>query len=200
VPSEEQLATTVRLSVTVPKDVTIDQITSTAGFMAVKATDSAGDTVITWTATGTGIAPAQATDLVATAGALPDRPTVSFDAVQTYSNGDMVYWNQQQTGQTEPPFPEPTLKLAGSTAGAQPDRASLGPAAESQTPAPAPSASAASTDRATVTVGQQPNSAPGEPWGPAVVGGILGAAGVAAVMVIRRRRLPAGNDKPTTKS
>jgi periplasmic copper chaperone A len=138
VPSEEQVAATIRLSVTVPADVTITDVPPPAGWIAVMARDGAGDTVVTWTAQGAGLQPAQSIDFLASASALPDRPTVSFDAVQTYSNGDMVYWNQQQVGATEPPFPAPVLTLAGATPGVAPDSVALTPTPRGA-PAPKPS-------------------------------------------------------------
>jgi uncharacterized protein YcnI len=185
VPSEEQVATTIRLSITVPADVTVKQVPAVTGWMNVMAKDTAGDTVITWTAQGGGLAPAQAADFLVDVGALPNHPTLSSDVVQTYSNGDVVYWNQPQTGPIEPPFPAPTLKLAGGTSGAVPDLPSLTPATSTTPSTPA------KTPEVTTAAATAPAGTPGWAVGLAIAGGCVLGAAATATAVNRRRRPPA---------
>src|SRR6202008_1470259 len=48
------------------------------------------------------------------AGPLPKAESVSLQAVQTYSDGKVVSWNEKAAqGQPEPEHPAPVLKLAG---------------------------------------------------------------------------------------
>ncbi|MEV0768558.1 DUF1775 domain-containing protein [Nocardia salmonicida] len=52
------------------------------------------------------------------AGPLPTQDTVSFRAVQTYSDGKVVTWDQPSVdGAPEPEFPLPVLALAAASAG-----------------------------------------------------------------------------------
>lgn len=181
VPSEEQVATTIRVRVTVPADVTIIDIPPVAGWIGVMAKDRAGDTVLTWTAQGAGVAPTQATDFLATASALPNRPTVSFATVQTYSNGDMVYWSQAQVGATVPPYPAPVLTLAGATAGATPDIAGITPAAPVVSAAPVPQAPSAA-------MSAPPAVVPGWVIALGVGGGVVILAGAIALVIVLLRQ------------
>jgi uncharacterized protein YcnI len=75
---------------------------------------------VTWTAksTAAGLQPGQADDFIVIAGQLPDAPSVTFRALQTYSNGDVVKWIETQApGADEPEHPAPVLELvkAGSS-------------------------------------------------------------------------------------
>jgi uncharacterized protein YcnI len=52
-------------------------------------------------------------DFDVTAGALPDTATLTFKALQSYSNGELVRWiGVSQAGQPEPDNPAPVLTLA----------------------------------------------------------------------------------------
>jgi uncharacterized protein YcnI len=69
---------------------------------------------ITWTAqAGQGLKPGEYGDFTFIAGQLPDTSTLVFGAIQTYSDGSVVRWNQRAAaGSTvEPDFPAPTLTL-----------------------------------------------------------------------------------------
>jgi uncharacterized protein YcnI len=201
VPSEEQVATTVRLSMTIPADVKVTQIPAKTAWISIMAKDTAGDTVVTWTAQQSGIAPAAAVDFLVRAAALPNHPTVSFDVVQTYSNGDMVYWNQKQVGATLPPYPAPVLKLAGAAPGAAPDSAGLTPApngaaATASAPAApngaAATASAPAAPRVTAAAPTARNTGiPGWALGLAIGGSAVIGAAIATAAVILLRRRPA---------
>jgi uncharacterized protein YcnI len=69
---------------------------------------------ITWTAaTGQGLKPGEYGDFTFIAGLLPDAPKLVFGAIQTYSDGSVVRWNERAAaGSTvAPEFPAPTLTL-----------------------------------------------------------------------------------------
>jgi uncharacterized protein YcnI len=90
-------------------------------------------TEISWKAQpGHGLAPGEFGEFTIIAGQLPDVATLAFGAVQTYSDGSVVNWNQVAApGSTvEPDNPKPTLTLSAVT---------YAP------PSAAPAASAAST-------------------------------------------------------
>ena len=78
-----------------------------------------GDTVtsaiteITWTATAGGIKPGEFDLFTISVGPFPDVATMSFSAIQTYSDGEVVKWNETAApGSTaEPEHPAPTLSL-----------------------------------------------------------------------------------------
>lgn len=72
-------------------------------------------TGVTWTADpGVAVDPGEFQQFVLSAGPLPDEAEVSFPAVQTYSDGEVVAWDQLTTGDTEPERPAPSLTLAAS--------------------------------------------------------------------------------------
>ena len=72
---------------------------------------------ITWTAAaGQGLKPGEYGDFTFIAGLLPNTPSVVFGAIQTYSDGSVVQWNQRAAaGTEEPEFPAPTLTLAAAS-------------------------------------------------------------------------------------
>jgi uncharacterized protein YcnI len=132
VPNEEPDANTVKLEVTFPTKYPIAFVSyqPMAGWTAavekstlakpVKTDD--GDiteavTKITWTATADGLAPGQFDLFTISAGPLPTKPNMlTFKAVQTYSNGDVVSWIQQTVkGAPEPEHPAPVLRLTKAT-------------------------------------------------------------------------------------
>jgi uncharacterized protein YcnI len=93
---------------------------------------------ITWTAqSGHGLAPGDFGSFTILAGQLPDAPALTFVAIQTYSDGSVVRWNQVAApGSThEPDNPAPVLEL---------------PAASSTSPTP--TASAGTTGPWTVSI------------------------------------------------
>lgn len=69
---------------------------------------------VVWTADTpqTAIAPGQFDQFSLLAGPLPNAPSLSFPANQTYSDGSIVAWNQTAApGAPEPEHPAPTLSL-----------------------------------------------------------------------------------------
>ena len=72
---------------------------------------------ITWTATDGGLNPGEFDLFTISAGPLPTKPNkLTFKAIQTYSNGDVVNWIQQTVkGAPEPEHPAPTLTLTAAS-------------------------------------------------------------------------------------
>jgi uncharacterized protein YcnI len=104
--------------------------------------------------------------------ALPDQPSVTFPATQTYSDGKVVRWDQPPLpGGGEPEYPAPELALSGT------------PAPEHPMPPPqAPAAAAASGQ----PVAEAPNTADDTArW---LAGGALIVAAVGVVVAVLGRR------------
>lgn len=130
VPTESDTASTTSLRVTLPKDQPLAFVSTQAkpGWK-VKVTKSKLDeplkteyatvteavTAITWTSTGDGVAPGEFDEFAFSGGPLPDAESMSFDARQTYSDGEVVNWNEKQTGDEEPEHPAPVLMLAAAS-------------------------------------------------------------------------------------
>jgi uncharacterized protein YcnI len=73
-------------------------------------------TAVTWTADpGVNVGPGQFQQFVLSAGPLPEEDELLFPAVQTYSDGEVVAWDQASTGDEEPEKPAPALTLAASS-------------------------------------------------------------------------------------
>jgi uncharacterized protein YcnI len=119
VPNEsEKGALTTQLSVYLP-NVASASTEAMPGWTAKLDRDAAAGTVrsVTWTAApGSGIAPDQF-GLFRISVKLPDAPTVSLPATQTYSDGTVVKWDQPTSpGGAEPEYPAPEIALTGATA------------------------------------------------------------------------------------
>jgi uncharacterized protein YcnI len=137
VPNEKDNASTVSLAVHFPTDhvITVD-VPPKAGW-TVQVTMT-GDTVDTVTWSGGRIDPGHADYFAVTTSPLPtDVIELTFAAYQTYSDGQVVIWNQPEvSGHGEPAYPAPVLEVKGgvvpatsaSTAAAVPPPASVGPA------------------------------------------------------------------------
>jgi uncharacterized protein len=101
---------------------------------------------IIWTADGSaGISPGEFDTFVVSAGPLPETAkSVSFKALQTYSDGEVVRWiDVPQPGQPEPDKPAPTITLTPSTGPHSDDDAAAVPAA-----APAATSTSSADDTA----------------------------------------------------
>jgi periplasmic copper chaperone A len=133
VPNEEQSANTVKLDVQFPLDhpfanVLVGQkpgwtFTSQSQTLAKPITTDDGTftsavTEVTWTATGSGIPPG-AFDLFPVFAGLPKNTSkLTFKAIQTYSNGDVVSWIQiPAKGAPAPDHPAPVLTLTKAASG-----------------------------------------------------------------------------------
>ncbi len=72
---------------------------------------------ITWQATAGGLEPGEYGDFTFLAGQLPDAPAITFRALQRYSDGSTVAWNEVAApgSSAEPENPAPVLTLAAAT-------------------------------------------------------------------------------------
>jgi uncharacterized protein len=78
-------------------------------------------TRVTWTATAGGLRPGEFGEFTILAGQLPDVATLTFGALQTYSDGSVVRWIETAApgSSAEPEHPAPTLTLAAAGESAQ---------------------------------------------------------------------------------
>jgi uncharacterized protein YcnI len=126
VPNERDDASTVKLVVVLPTDTPLASVqttpipgwsVSTKERTLAEPIDFFGSKVskvvsqVTWTATAGGIGPGQFQDFPLSLGVLPESGTLVFKALQTYSNGDVVTWNETGVGGAEPEHPAPTLEI-----------------------------------------------------------------------------------------
>ena len=129
VPNESATAGTVKLVVTLPADSPLASVsikphpgwTASAPKVKLPAPVKQGDLTlteavrtITWTADrGVSIRPGEFDEFDFSAGRLPsDKTQLTFPAVQTYSDGAVVKWDQARaTGGDEPEHPAPVLNL-----------------------------------------------------------------------------------------
>jgi periplasmic copper chaperone A len=132
VPNEESDASTVKLLVLLPTDTPLASVQTTPlpGWAITTRQRKLSEPIelegaqiskvvskITWKATDGGIAPGQFEDFPVSLGVLPESGKLVFKAVQTYSNGDVVTWNETAIGGAEPEHPAPTLELTAPDAG-----------------------------------------------------------------------------------
>jgi uncharacterized protein len=131
VPNERDNASTTRLRVLFPKDHPLGSVQTTAepGWRVDTATrrlttplhieGARVDRVVsevTWTATAGGIRPGQFKDFALDLGPLPTKGVLRFVALQTYSSGELVRWNQvSDDAASEPEHPAPTLTIGPSS-------------------------------------------------------------------------------------
>jgi len=116
VPGESETgALTTQFSVALPK-VASARAEVMPGWTSRLDRDAAAGTVssVTWTAAPTvGISPDQFA-LFRVSVTLPNQPSVTFPATQTYSDGKVVRWDQPPLpGGGEPEYPVPELALTG---------------------------------------------------------------------------------------
>jgi len=185
VPNESDTASTVKLEVQLPKDTPFLYVSSKPipGW-TVKMTEaplpepveSEGTkitkaiTTVTWTASGgAAVKPGEYQDFSISAGPLPKPGTIELPAVQTYSDGEVVKWNQPTPASgEEPEYPVPAFVITAAEAeGSHTDAA----------PAPNTGEAAASPTDSTDPLAR----------GLAIGGILVGAAGVATAVVAVRR-------------
>jgi uncharacterized protein YcnI len=129
VPSESDKASTTKLVVSLPKDHPFASVGAQVknGWKVEKTTEKlatpvkVGDvtlseaiTSVTWTATAGGVPPNDFDEFSLSVGRLPEGvAALDFPAVQTYSDGEVVKWEEiAKDGAAEPEHPAPALKLA----------------------------------------------------------------------------------------
>ncbi|MER5861872.1 YcnI family protein [Kitasatospora sp. NPDC002040] len=139
VPNESDTASTVKLEINLPLDHPLASVRTQPipGWTATlekskldKPLKSHGKDIteavskITWTAdAGTKVGPGQYQDFAVSLGAMPDdTDKLTFKALQTYDNGDVVRWiDEAKAGQPEPAKPAPSLTLTKAPAAAAGD-------------------------------------------------------------------------------
>ena len=132
VPNERDNANTTKLEVNFPTDHPLASVSvrPQAGWTyavektklatAIKSDD--GDITeavskITWT--GGAIKPGEFNEFEVSVGPLPtDVDSISFKALQTYSDGEIVRWIEEATPTSDPEHPAPVLKLTKATTSA----------------------------------------------------------------------------------
>ena len=155
VPNERDDASTTRVRVLLPRDHPIGSVSTTPmpGWTARTQTRRLATPIevegerlvrvvsaVTWTATGPGVGPGQFEDFELDLGTLPDSGRLVFTALQRYSDGRVVAWNEVAVGGgAEPQHPAPVLTL---TAPSDPGAPSSTGAA---TPTSAPAADSGSS-------------------------------------------------------
>jgi uncharacterized protein YcnI len=211
VPTESETASTVGLKVQFPADQPLAFVSvkphagwtykvTTAKLATPIKTDEGQDvtaavSVIEWRAASgaAGVKPGEYDDFQVSAGPLPKVDSMTFKAIQAYSDGSEVAWVEEPApgSSTEPEHPAPTIPLApadgGAGAGAErPGQpAGSGPGGGS---APAPSATAsvspaaAATDSGTASGGSVVGA-----YVLAALGLAAGVAGLALGVAARRR-------------
>jgi len=137
-PTESATASTTKLEVDFPAEAPIASVSvqpkpgwtwsEKTAKLATPLTDDDGNQIteavssITWTATGTGIRPGEFDTFNVSAGPLPKVDSLAFAAIQTYSDGSVVQWNQTAApgSNSEPEHPKPTLTLTASSGDSAP--------------------------------------------------------------------------------
>ena len=118
VPDEEANASTTELVIHFPDTTPIGSVLVQPhpGWTAKRVTAASGAvTEIDWTAdsAAAAIKPGEFDQFLVSAGPLPKVKTLAFAAIQTYSDGTVVSWNETAApGSGEPEHPKPTLTLA----------------------------------------------------------------------------------------
>jgi uncharacterized protein YcnI len=155
VPNEESGASTMKLVVLLPTDTPLASVQTTPlpGWAVTTKHRKLAEPIelegaeistvvsqITWKATDGGIGPGQFEDFPVSLGVLPESGELVFKAVQTYSNGDVVTWNETAIGGAEPEHPAPTLELTA------PNDGQGGGTTTQTTPPPAEEPTASSSD------------------------------------------------------
>ena len=150
-PNETDSANATELKVQLPPDQPLASVsvkpqpgwtyTVTRAKLPQPITDDDGNqvtdypSVVDWKATAGGIKPGEYAEFQLSVGPLPKADSMTFKALQTYSNGETVSWiDLPAAGSSdEPEHPAPTLKLApaGGAATAPATNAAAAPAAAS---------------------------------------------------------------------
>jgi periplasmic copper chaperone A len=130
VPSESDTASTTDLRITFPASYPFTEVATQpkAGWKATVITkplkhplkDDDGDTISSYVAQvdfkaqtrAAAIPPGEFDLFNLSVGTFPKVPSMSFAALQTYSNGQQVNWDEQSANGAEPEHPAPVLQLA----------------------------------------------------------------------------------------
>ncbi|MDQ1739521.1 MAG: hypothetical protein QOE53_1173 [Pseudonocardiales bacterium] len=224
VPDESDTARTVGLKVRLPSDTPIASVlvqpkpgwtvSVRQSKLATPIKTDDGEITeavseIDWkvSAGGQGIGPGQFDEFVLIAGRLPEARSLTFKAIQTYSDGRSVSWIEEPApgSSVEPEHPAPVLTLGagsssvpGSSGSAEPGSSASAPDASSEPASPGGQSSASSGPRGDATdtsrgeaIASTPDDAASK--ASAITGIVLGALGVllglaALALALRRRR------------
>ena len=133
VPNEAAAASTVGLRIQLPTDTPITTVRAqpvpgwtvslTTVALNPPVTSDDGDTIDSTVSVveyradaGGGIAPGQFQEFALSGGPFPDTASLTFNVVQSYSDGSEVAWIEPSVaGQPEPAHPAPTLSLSAAT-------------------------------------------------------------------------------------
>lgn len=132
VPTESDTASTTKVEVFLPTDQPVASVSvqpvpgwtvdvHSAKLATPMKTDDGNVTEavdrITWTASaGAAIKPGQFQEFPVSLGPLPKSGSLTFKALQTYSDRSVVRWIQVPSGDTEPDHPAPVLSIGASAA------------------------------------------------------------------------------------
>lgn len=196
VPNESSTAATTKLEIALPADspfasVSVKPVagwkaTTTTGKLAkpieahgTQVTEAVNRVTFTATSKATGIQPGEFQEFEISVGPLPEnKDKIFFKALQTYSDGEISRWIEEQTGSEEPENPAPVLNLVkGSGTGHGDDDGDA-----------APSEAAAVTSTSD-------SSGNGVAIGLGVAGLVAGVAGlIAGLLALRRSTAPSGSE------
>ncbi|HVH93413.1 MAG TPA: YcnI family protein [Nocardioidaceae bacterium] len=165
VPNERDNASTTKLRVILPPKSPLGSVQTTAmpGWKVQTATRKLAKPIemfgakvdrvvsqVTWTATQGGVRPGQFQDFELSLGQLPKSGKLTFTAIQTYSGGEQVLWNEVSAeGAAEPEHPAPTLQI---TAPAEEGSSATEPASDESSSTQQANVAASSTDDGGVPV------------------------------------------------
>ena len=201
VPNESDSASTVSVKVALPKRPPIASVQTTAmpGWTVVTTTrklpqpieNDDGEQVtrvvsqVTWRATGGGIKPGQYEDFDLSLGTLPESGNLVFNALQTYSDGKTVNWNEVSADESvEAEHPAPTLSLT--------------PAADAESPdAAAPDATATDSAEAQTTPAVAATDDGSDSVWPLLLSGAALVVSLLTALLVWRRGRPASDAAAT---
>ena len=173
VPTESGTAATTKLTVQLPTDQGIASVavkpvpgwthkeTTTKLATPVRTDDgevTEAVSTVEWTANtpADAIRPGEYGEFSISAGPLPKADSITFKAIQTYSDGTQVAWIEQSSGGAEPEHPAPVLALlpasgAGGSGAGGGEHGSSAPASQPASAAPAPAAAGGDSGNGTAT-------------------------------------------------
>ena len=127
VPNERDDASTTKVRVILPVDQPLGSVQTTPvpGWRVATAQRDLNEPLeffgaeltsvvseVTWTATEGGVRPGQFQDFALSLGQLPESGDLTFKAIQTYSSGEKVAWNEVAVDDSvEPEHPAPVLTV-----------------------------------------------------------------------------------------
>ncbi|MEY9928126.1 uncharacterized protein YcnI [Catenulispora sp. GP43] len=195
VPNEEAQASTTQVEVDFPTDkpitgvlpeptpgwtVKVDDLTLATPIKTDDGTVTQVVQRITWT--GGQIPVGQYQGFRVMLGALPDdADSLTFKALQTYSNGDVVRWiDVQQPGQPEPDHPAPVLTLTAAAPDGASSAPSSSPGSQVTATASAPPISGGSTSAGSATTAAAAKTSDSTARALGIAGIVIGVLGLGA--------------------